>query len=339
MMHFLSGDNGLSTTQNLKDYYATLLSARREPSSSLGSKIVVSALDGTNAENLRRQFYDFFENIKISSTTIKFHGNVVMDKDNKAQILELEFNKEDFAAKYSNMRIYTKDRPYDIEYKEQQNKKMNDARVNILKELIESQPAGSRKVRIFIGQDLGVSSELTTDFGCHYMTATSSHVPEWIPKNSLMTSRDPSPVYVDINLEEGVNQVGEIIKLRYIISLSISVENSLKRSVDGGIVKAKTNKGFIFIMKPEGATVNSPEYIAYFNHEFIRNSEKLVSYSSGSPTDHPNRGSERIILTSSVGKFDPMTSFDWVDENNFIVYTIRNLLKTKYYRDFMALTP
>ena len=319
MIHFASKSGDI--TKNLMDADNVILSARRELTtfSSRYSKDHISLIKG---DSIRRQLIDFFDDLSISEKKIIFHGAVV-----DGETFSLKFTKIDFAGKFALMNGNTNwERwgAFNLNYIEQYNKKIIDNRVDVLTGLIMSQPEGYKKVRIFIGQNLGVSQDLATIFGYQYIEATTS-AQEWIPRTDSMKTRVKSPSYIDIDLSGGLTYSGRI-KLRYLVLLSLASEQRAKTGWSSAVQVGKNFRDFIFIIKHADSTIDDQNYIAYFNHEYIRSSDRLTPYSndiSGS-MDTTYGGYKRIDLVSPYDRsemyWSNRFSSDWAKVDSFIPF-------------------
>jgi len=269
---------------------------------------------------LRVQFLDFFRNPSISTTLIYFYSSIV-----DGEVFNLKFGKNDFNGKLTQMNGNPAAAWWsalDIDYIEQYNKKIIDKRVEVLKDLIESQASvqgGSKKVRIFIGQNLGISSDLSTDYGYQYIEATKD-ASEWIPQTSSMRSRITGPSYVDISFEDGVDQQWEMTKLRYLVLLSLATEEEFTSGSGTNRESGYNYRDFIFIIKKADSTVDDKNYMAYFNHKYIRSSETILPHSNEGAPSSNRRSFRKIDLTGPYAQMYWSHKFSsrWIEHNSFI---------------------
>ena len=314
--HFVSkkGD----TAKNLKDAYNVLIVARRELLSFKGYR-VSNMLEREKIEyNIRSQFIEFFRDPTISTSTITFYGCVVDGK-----LFTFKFDKNEFYGKVTQMNANTDGylwSAFDKDYIQEYNKEIIDKRVEILKDLIESQTnilGGSKKVRIFIGQNLGTFQG--TDYGYQYLESKIEG-PDWVPKTKLMSSSDFGPSYVDISFEDGVDQRWEMVKLRYLVLLSLATGQEIATGTKDTRVSGNNYRDFIFIIKKADVTIADQNYIAYFNHKYIRSSKMILPYSVAGAPSETNTAFTRIVLEGPYAQMYWSGEFSsrWAEHNSFI---------------------
>ncbi|MFW9969076.1 MAG: hypothetical protein ACFFDF_02670 [Candidatus Odinarchaeota archaeon] len=331
--HFTSKSGDVS--KNLRDAYNILIIARRELLSFTDIKVKNMETGVKDMKNLRVQFLDFFRDPTISTELIKFYGSIVDGK-----LFSLKFSKNDFGGKFTQMNGNTDSNwwsAFDIDYIEQYNKEIIDKRVEILKDLIVSQAkvqAGSKKVRIFIGQNIGIFEG--TDYGYQYIEATKDAI-DWIPKTSLMLSTRTGPSYVDISFENGADQQWEITKLRYLVLLSLAIEQEFEQGSGVNRKVGQNFRDFIFVIKKADATVEDQNYIAYFNHKYIRSSETILPYSNDISLSISRRSFRRIELTGPYTHMFWSNRFAsrWVEHSTFIpIWTTQRPIRLNIFSDY-----
>ncbi len=310
--------------KNLEDAYNTLMFARRDLTRSFTTDTSVDSLGGKIKDNLRLQLNRGFQDLTSSTIELYFYGCIV-----DGEIFKLTIDKEKFSDKFTRIsRSHLDWSYYDTAFREQYNKRIIDERVDILKDLIESQPAGSRKVRIFITQNLGQSQDLSIDYGYQYITTTTSDQ-TWLPRSG--------EAFVDINLEDSSNPYGkisEITKLRYLVLLSLSFERELR--ADNTRPVSFSYQDFMFIIKKAGATIIDSNYIAYFNHKYIRSSSTILPNSNAFLSTYRGREFTQVVLTGPYTNLGRLPS-RWVDISNFLPIRTTEIASFSYFQDFLRL--
>lgn len=334
--HFTSKSGDIA--QNLEDAFNILIEARRELLSFTNDNTANMLLKGVAEDTLRLQFIKFFQNPIISTTKIYFYSTLVDGK-----IPWIEFSKNDFAGKFTQMTGNTHASQwsaFDYNYIEQYNARVIDNRVDVLKKLIESQPEGSRNVRIFIGQNIGSSSDLSTDYGYQYIEATTQS-PKWIPKTEFMTSQGKAPSYIDVSFEEGTYKEFEMQKLRYLVLLSLAMELRMITGVRPNQEYEFNYRDFIFIIKKADSSVNDPNYIAIFNHHYI--TQLMPIHSSSEAPSSVKRGFTKINLECPYKNeiyWKQEFSRRWIEYSDFIPFWVSGsgllINAFSYYKDYFG---
>ncbi|KKK81317.1 hypothetical protein LCGC14_2814660, partial [marine sediment metagenome] len=327
--YFLAKSGDLD--KNLEDAYSVIMHARRAFYNVKEAR-VHEPLSETRPDSIRTQFINYFKEAK-NSGTIYFYGLVI---DNT--VFSLNFELSEFASKFTQ--LDGNNRPdwwsaFDMDYIENHNKQIIDARADILLDLITDLPLHyNTRVRIFITQNFGVSKTSGVDFGYQYISSTSQ-AGEWIPRANVPQAHKPA--YIDIDLSSG-NQAWELAKLRYVVLLSLSTERASQNG--GGFYNVRD---FNLIIKKEGSYFNDPNYLAIFNSQFLTQIFPIHSV-AGTPST-TRRSYSQVSLVGPYGDFFLSDNLvrKWTESSNFIPLWVSSHIPMinnfDYYRDFTTRNP
>lgn len=145
----------------------------------------------------------------------------------------------------------------------------------------------------------------------------------------------PAPSFIDISFEEGVNQENAMAKLRYLVLFSFAIEEVFKGSDFSSVTY--NYRDLISIIKQAGSSVGDQNYIAYFNHNFIRTSRELVPYSIDGAPSVRRRGFRKIDLAGPYIEtyWSGSLSTRWVEHSTFIpIWTATGTLRLSLFTDY-----
>ena len=296
-----------------------------------GFDIIASQLKPLSLrQSLRQQMSNDLDYINI-----EFLGAVV-----NGQIFNLRISKDKFAGKYSYLDgnnqqwMWT---AFDTNFITTYNEEYIKSKAEILTDIINDQknPDGSKNphVRVFICQNLGVTKDLSQDYGYQYLLPSGSKDSRnWIPRT---TSYGYEVSYIDIDLRNGADLEWQQIKLRYLAMLSLSIEED---------PRYLGNKHLSFIMKKWNpdiqASIDDPNSICVFNHKFIAKFQPLFSR-DGAPEVQQSVRYQKITLTGSYEDVSWHSDWStrWANNQKFIPIWASsrkiNLILFDHYHNFI----